>query len=192
MYKVALIATFSNHDSSEYSGRLFLCFACHWKKFVFIKLILYWYQSKESTMKVLTKNTDYAIRALLALEAQKGSYVSAKSIATGHDIPYQFLRRLLQEMIRHGRLRDVPENVKLSGQAFILFKDALVSFLLQVLYNIHYVNIDTLRGMHWRNKCLFYVASTNITWMVETVTISVRLDSSSPCFYFLYSVGQEK
>ena len=53
-------------------------------------------------MKVLTKNTDYAIRALLALAAQKGSYVSAKSIATQHDIPYQFLRRLLQEMIRHG------------------------------------------------------------------------------------------
>jgi len=52
-------------------------------------------------MKVLTKNTDYAIRALLALAAKKGSYLSAKSIATEHDIPYQFLRRLLQEMIRH-------------------------------------------------------------------------------------------
>jgi Rrf2 family transcriptional regulator, cysteine metabolism repressor len=52
-------------------------------------------------MKVLTKNTDYAIRALLALAARKGSYVSAKSIATEHDIPYQFLRGLLQEMIRH-------------------------------------------------------------------------------------------
>jgi Rrf2 family cysteine metabolism transcriptional repressor len=52
-------------------------------------------------MKVLTKNTDYAIRALLALAAKRGSYVSAKSIATEHDIPYQFLRRLLQEMIRH-------------------------------------------------------------------------------------------
>jgi Rrf2 family protein len=52
-------------------------------------------------MKVLTKNTDYAIRALLALASKTGSYVSAKSIATEHDIPYQFLRRLLQEMIRH-------------------------------------------------------------------------------------------
>ena len=52
-------------------------------------------------MKVLTKNTDYAIRALLALAAKKGCYVSAKSIATEHDIPYQFLRGLLQEMIRH-------------------------------------------------------------------------------------------
>ncbi len=53
-------------------------------------------------MKVLTKNTDYAIRALLALAARKGSYVSAKSIATDQDMPYQFLRGLLQEMIRHG------------------------------------------------------------------------------------------
>jgi len=52
-------------------------------------------------MKVLTKNTDYAIRALLVLAAKKGSYLSAKSIATEHDIPYQFLRGLLQEMIRH-------------------------------------------------------------------------------------------
>ena len=53
-------------------------------------------------MKVLTKNTDYAIRALLALAARKGSYVSAKSIATDQDMPYQFLRGLLQDMIRHG------------------------------------------------------------------------------------------
>jgi Rrf2 family transcriptional regulator, cysteine metabolism repressor len=52
-------------------------------------------------MKVLTKNTDYAIRALLALAAEQGSYLSAKAIAAGQDIPYQFLRRLLQEMIRH-------------------------------------------------------------------------------------------
>ena len=52
-------------------------------------------------MKVLTKKTDYAIRALLALGAKKGSYVSAKAIALDQDIPYQFLRGVLQEMIRH-------------------------------------------------------------------------------------------
>ncbi|NTU88274.1 MAG: Rrf2 family transcriptional regulator [Chlorobiaceae bacterium] len=53
-------------------------------------------------MKVLTKNTDYAIRALLSLGAGKGDYRSARAIALEQDIPYQFLRRLLQEMIRHG------------------------------------------------------------------------------------------
>ncbi len=36
------------------------------------------------------------------LGAKKGSYVSAKSIALEQDMPYQFLRGVLQEMIRHG------------------------------------------------------------------------------------------
>ncbi|TLU84857.1 MAG: Rrf2 family transcriptional regulator [Chlorobium sp.] len=52
-------------------------------------------------MKVLTKKTDYAIRALLMLGAKQGSYISAKSIAVEQDMPYQFLRGVLQEMIRH-------------------------------------------------------------------------------------------
>ncbi len=51
-------------------------------------------------MKVLTKKTDYAIRALLTLAANSGRYVSAKTISEGQDIPYQFLRGLLQELIR--------------------------------------------------------------------------------------------
>ncbi len=53
-------------------------------------------------MKVLTKKTDYAIRALLMLGAKRGSYVSVRSIAVEQDMPYQFLRGVLQEMIRHG------------------------------------------------------------------------------------------
>ena len=52
-------------------------------------------------MKVLTKKTDYAIRALLMLGSKRGEYVSAKTISKDHEIPYQFLRGLLQEMIRH-------------------------------------------------------------------------------------------
>ena len=52
-------------------------------------------------MKVLTKKTDYAIRALLMLGSKRGVYLSAKAISTEQDIPYQFLRGLLQEMIRH-------------------------------------------------------------------------------------------
>ncbi len=51
-------------------------------------------------MKVLNKNTDYAIRALLTLAANRGSYMSAKSIATQQGMPYQFLRRLLQELLK--------------------------------------------------------------------------------------------
>ncbi len=71
-------------------------------------------------MKVLTKKTDYAIRALLMLGAKRGSYVSAKSIAAEQDMPYQFLRGVLQEMIRHGLIVS-KEGVQ---GGFMMEKDA--------------------------------------------------------------------
>ncbi|NTV99636.1 MAG: Rrf2 family transcriptional regulator [Chlorobiaceae bacterium] len=55
-------------------------------------------------MKVLTKKTDYAIRALLMLAESKDRYVSAKTISLDQEIPYQFLRGLLQELIRLGHI----------------------------------------------------------------------------------------
>ncbi len=69
-------------------------------------------------MKVLTKNTDYAIRALLSLGFANGGYLSARSIAGEQDIPYQFLRRLLQEMIRHG----LVSSKEGAGGGFMLAK----------------------------------------------------------------------
>ncbi len=70
-------------------------------------------------MKVLTKKTDYAIRALLMLAAKKGNYVSTKTISAEQDIPYQFLRGVLQEMIRHGLITS-KEGVQ---GGFMLEKD---------------------------------------------------------------------
>ncbi len=52
-------------------------------------------------MKFLTKHTDYAIRALLALAADKNEFVSVKVIAGKQNIPYQFLRRILRELIKN-------------------------------------------------------------------------------------------
>ncbi|NTW74369.1 MAG: Rrf2 family transcriptional regulator, partial [Chlorobiaceae bacterium] len=53
-------------------------------------------------MKVLNKHTDYAVRALIALGMKPGSRVSARTISEAQSIPYQFLRRILQELIRSG------------------------------------------------------------------------------------------
>lgn len=74
---------------------------------------------KEAAMKVLTKNTDYAIRSLLTLGAARGGYLSARAISREHDIPYQFLRRLLQEMIRH----DLVVSKEGASGGFKLAKD---------------------------------------------------------------------
>ncbi len=53
-------------------------------------------------MKVLTKHTDYAVRALISLGMKSESWVSAKAVSEEQAIPYQFLRRILQELIRSG------------------------------------------------------------------------------------------
>ncbi|ANT64946.1 MULTISPECIES: RrF2 family transcriptional regulator [Prosthecochloris] len=53
-------------------------------------------------MQLLTKHTDYAIRALLTLAGHADTYLSARRIAEEQQIPYQFLRGLLQELARAG------------------------------------------------------------------------------------------
>lgn len=53
-------------------------------------------------MKLLTKNSDYAVRALLVLAMHKGEYVSAREVAAEQKLPYQFLRRILQVLIKEG------------------------------------------------------------------------------------------
>jgi Rrf2 family protein len=58
--------------------------------------------STEVAMKVLTKHTDYAIRALIALAENRGDYHSSREISEVQSIPYQFLRRILQKLAREG------------------------------------------------------------------------------------------
>lgn len=77
-------------------------------------------------MKVITKNTDYAIRALVALSRHNGDFLSAKEIAERQDIPYEFLRKILNQLIkkdlvvsREGglggfHLKVAPSKIKLS------------------------------------------------------------------------------
>ena len=50
-------------------------------------------------MKLLTKNTDYAVRALIELAQKKDEYISAREISDKQDIPYEYLRKILQKLI---------------------------------------------------------------------------------------------
>jgi Rrf2 family transcriptional regulator, cysteine metabolism repressor len=52
-------------------------------------------------MKLLTKDTDYAIRALLVLAKEPGQYLSARVIAKKQKMPYQFLRTIMQKLIKN-------------------------------------------------------------------------------------------
>jgi len=53
-------------------------------------------------MKLITKNTDYAIRALLVLGMAPEMFLSAREIAEKEMIPLPFLRRILRELLKKG------------------------------------------------------------------------------------------
>lgn len=52
-------------------------------------------------MKLLTKNSDYAIRSMIILAKNKDKYLSAREIAVQLKIPYQFLRKILRGLIQN-------------------------------------------------------------------------------------------
>ncbi len=53
-------------------------------------------------MKILTKDTDYAVRSLILLTEDNESFLSAKKISETLNIPYHFLRGILQKLIQYG------------------------------------------------------------------------------------------
>jgi len=53
-------------------------------------------------MKLLTKETDYAIRTMMHLARQNDGFVSSRDISRKEGIPLQFLRRILQSLIKGG------------------------------------------------------------------------------------------
>ncbi len=55
-------------------------------------------------MKLLTRNTDYAIRAVCLMAADRDAVFSATELVEELDIPRPFMRKLLQELNKHGLL----------------------------------------------------------------------------------------
>lgn len=53
-------------------------------------------------MKLITKETDYAIRAVANLARKPSAFVSSAEISTEEGIPLQFLRRILQRLLKAG------------------------------------------------------------------------------------------
>ena len=55
-------------------------------------------------MKLITKKTDYAVRALMCLALEKERFVPASEISRKENIPDKFLKRLLQVLLKKGYL----------------------------------------------------------------------------------------
>jgi Rrf2 family protein len=71
-------------------------------------------------MKLITRNTDYAVRALLYIAKQKGKVVPATELVSQLQIPKPFLRKILQILNKEGLLK----SFKGQGGGFLLGKPA--------------------------------------------------------------------
>lgn len=53
-------------------------------------------------MKLVNKDSDYAVRGLFSLGLNREGPMSSRDIANGQGIPLQYIRRILQTLVREG------------------------------------------------------------------------------------------
>lgn len=94
-------------------------------------------------MKVLTKNTDYAIRALMMLAKNRVDYISSRQIAEAQNIPYQFLRRIIQKLSKE----DIVKSKEGSGGGVKLSTDPSTIKVVEV--------IEIFQGEIELSACMF-------------------------------------
>ncbi|HOX54687.1 MAG: Rrf2 family transcriptional regulator [Candidatus Omnitrophica bacterium] len=80
-------------------------------------------------MKLITRDTDYAIRALRYIAAHKDSIVSVAELVDRLKIPRPFLRKLLQILNKEGLL----ESIKGQGGGFRLCCSARKIYLVDLM-----------------------------------------------------------
>ena len=70
-------------------------------------------------MKLITRDTDYAIRALICIAGEKDSIVTVTGLSAKLDMPRAYLRKILQQLSKGGLLK----SSKGKGGGFSLMCD---------------------------------------------------------------------
>ncbi len=94
-------------------------------------------------MKLITRDTDYAVRALCFIARQKGKIVSVSDLVKTLKIPRPFLRKILQILNKESVLK----SYKGQGGGFLLAGSAAEIFLLDL--------IEIFQGPLKLNECIF-------------------------------------
>jgi Rrf2 family protein len=84
-------------------------------------------------VKLINKNVDYAVRALLTISKTGGAFISAREIAAVQKIPYHFLRTVMQPLIKNGIVASV-EGTK-GGFKLLIDPENLSILKLISIYN---------------------------------------------------------
>ena len=94
-------------------------------------------------MKLITRNTDYALRAVCSIAKRKGKIVTVSELVAALKMPRPFLRKLLQNLNKKGILK----SYKGLGGGFVLARPPEKIFLLDL--------ISIFQGELSLNECLF-------------------------------------
>ena len=94
-------------------------------------------------MKLLTRNTDYGIKALCFIAKEKGRVVAVPELVKVLKIPRPFLRKILQALTKSG----VVKSCKGIGGGFVLAMPAA---------KLHIIDVaETFQGPMNLNECFF-------------------------------------
>ena len=94
-------------------------------------------------MKLITRDTDYAVRALCFIARRRKGLTSASELVTALKIPRSFLRKILQILNKEGML----SSYKGRGGGFKLVRPPKKVFLLDL--------VGIFQGSFKINECLF-------------------------------------
>jgi Rrf2 family protein len=94
-------------------------------------------------MKLITRDTDYALRAICAIAKGKKEVVSVSQLVRQLRMPRPFLRKLLQRLNKEGILT----SYKGQGGGFMLARPARKIYLIDLINIFH--------GQFQLNECLF-------------------------------------
>jgi Rrf2 family cysteine metabolism transcriptional repressor len=101
-------------------------------------------------MKLLTKETDYAIRTLIELARKRENYLSARDIAKAQNMPYQYIRKILQVLIK--------ENLVISregGRGGFILKVRPDKIKVSDVIKLFQGNIQLMECMFRENVCSY-------------------------------------
>ncbi|MGD9402409.1 MAG: Rrf2 family transcriptional regulator [bacterium] len=132
-------------------------------------------------MKLLTKDTDYAVRAIVHLARNPDGYQSSREIAKAEGIPLQFLRAILQRLTKEGLIvsrEGVRGGVKLKARP----RDVRVSDIIRIFQGDIELSECMFRKKLCSNRstCVLRARIKSIEEMVnrefEKVTIAKLID----------------
>jgi Rrf2 family protein len=83
-------------------------------------------------MKMITKNSDYAIRAIIYLAGNRQRFVPSSEIAEKEKIPVIYLRRILQQLIK-SKIAESKEGVAGGVKLKIEPEDISVAQILNIV-----------------------------------------------------------